>query len=341
MKTIRGIKTKIWLFSASCWITFQACDNNNFEYDASGIFEAREVIVSAEMAGKLTRFSISEGNLLKANQVVGSIDCDNMVLQKAKVRASIDALNQKRNEAEPQVAILKEQYRTHQKQIAAQQEQLKVLEKEKQRLHNLVKAKAATPKQLDDITGQIDVLKVKIESAESQLGVIEQQIQSHKRMVTIQNRALLSEQQPLEVQTSLLDEQIENCTIKNPINGTVLVKYAEANEMAAPGKALYKIAPLDTLTLRAYITGDQLPQIRIDQRVKVLTDDGNDGYFEHPGRISWIADEAEFTPKTIQTKKERPNLVYAVKIEVPNDGGSLKIGMYAEVLFQNESSEDE
>lgn len=183
---------------------------------------------------------------------------------------------------------------------------------------------------MDDVEGQIDVLKKQIEATESQVSVLNQQIKSQQLQVSIQNRGVLSERKPLEERIAQMDDQLQRCSITNPIDGTVLVKYATTDEMTATGKALYKIANLSTLTLRAYITGDQLAKIKLNQPVKVFVDNGKETYKEMSGIVTWIASKAEFTPKTIQTKDERANLVYATKIKVKNDG-YLKIGMYGEV----------
>jgi HlyD family secretion protein len=310
-------------FSLFLLIGLTACRVSDQEFDASGVFEANEVVISSEAVGKILRFEV-EG------QVIGSVDCKNLSLQKAQVEASIGALGQKTNDAAPQTQILREQLNTQQRQIATQREQLRILERERKRLDNLVKAEAVPAKQLDDVEGQIDILKKQIETTESQLAVLNQQIKSQQQQVSIQNRGVLSERKPLEERIAQFDDQLQRCNITNPIEGTVLVKYATTDEMTAMGKPLYKIANLSTLTLRAYITGDQLSKVKLNQPVKVFVDNGKDDYKEVSGTVTWIASKAEFTPKTIQTKDERANLVYATKIKVKNDG-YLKIGMYGEV----------
>lgn len=317
-------------FSLFLLISLAACKGGDQEFDASGVFEANEVVISSEAVGKILRFEIEEGSSLKAGQVIGSVDCKNLSLQKAQIEASINALGQKINDAAPQTQILREQLNSQQRQIATQREQLRILEHERKRLSNLVKAEAAPAKQLDDVEGQIDILKKQIETTESQVAVINQQIKSQQQQISIQNRGVLSERKPLQERIAQFDDQLQRCNITNPIEGTVLVKYATTNEMTATGKPLYKIANLSTLTLRAYITGDQLSKVKLNQPVKVFVDNGKDDYKEVSGTVTWIASKAEFTPKTIQTKDERANLVYATKIKVKNDG-YLKIGMYGEV----------
>ncbi|MFN7119915.1 MAG: HlyD family secretion protein [Saprospiraceae bacterium] len=311
-------------------ITAFACNNKNGEFDATGTFEANEVIISAEASGKLTQFNVEEGDQLKAGQQVGVIDCENVELQKQQAQASLEALQQKTNSAAPQILILQQQIAAQQSNINVLKEQLAVQQREQKRIENLVKADAVPSKQLDDINGAIDILKQQIAAAQSQIKVLQNQIQAQRDQVAIQNRGILSESDPQRLRVAQIEDQLANCTINNPLTGTVLTKYAEANEITAPGKALYKIAPLDTMTLRAYVTGSQLPTIKLGQNVTVLVDNGDGGYKQMPGTITWISDKAEFTPKTIQTKEERQNLVYAVKIKVPNDG-YLKIGMYGEV----------
>jgi HlyD family secretion protein len=248
------------------------------------------------------------------------IDSTNLALQKAQVKATIQSLSEKTNNVQPQVELL-------QNQLAVQQSQLKNLLHEKERTERLVKADAATPKQLDDINAQIDVTR-------KQMAVTQQQINVQKANTATQNRGILSEAGPLQKQVAQVNEQISKTKIVNPINGTVITKYAEQGEIASPGKALYKIADLSTLNLKAYVTGAQLSQIKLGQQVKVLIDDGAKNYRTYNGAITWISGKAEFNPKTNQTKEERANLVYALKIKVRNDG-YLKIGMYGEVQLQN------
>ena len=317
------------------------CHSKENRFDASGIFEAREMIISAEASGRLVNFDIREGQNLKSGQLIGNIDCNYIALQRDQVRATIEALSQKQNQPGPQTDILQQQLASQQKQVAALEEQLRVLEVEQQRAARLVKAEAAPSKQLDDLNGQVQVLVKQVEAARSQETVIKQQISSQKRAINIQNRGILSEQSPLEVNIKILDDQLEKCSLRSPVDGTVLLTYAEENELATPGKALYKIASLDTLTFRAYITGNQLPDTRLNQSVTILTDDGEGGYRQNSGHITWISDKAEFTPKTIRTRDERANLVYAVKVAVPNQDGYLKIGMYGEVILSHQKDTNE
>ena len=266
------------------------------------------------------------------DSVVGNIDPSAIELQKQQAASSVDALTQKTNDALPQIQILQSQMVLQTKQIDVQEEQLKTLLKEQQRFKNLVAAEASPAKQLDDITGQVNVLREQIAVSKSQLNVLQSQINSQRQAVAIQNRGILSEKNPMEKKVAQIQDQLNKTSIINPVSGTVLIKYADANEYTNIGKAIYKIADLSVMKLRAYITNNQLAQVKINQQVKVLVDDGKGGYRELTGSISWISDKAEFTPKTIQTKEERANLVYAMKVNVKNDG-YLKIGMYGEVVF--------
>jgi len=295
------------------------CKNGKNNSDASGVFEAEEVIVSSELPGKILEFNVNEGDVLQAGKTVAIIDATNLRLQKEQVEASIGSLNDKVVDVRPQIKVLEEQLEVQKTQLAA-------LEKEKTRYTNLVKDQAATQKQLDDVTAQYDqVLR--------QMEVTRSQIAAQKTMTGTQNRSVMSEKNPLSIRVAQLEDQIERANVINPVSGTVLTKYAQQGEITSAGKALYKIAGLDTLRLQAYITGDQLASVKLNQQVAVSVDDGKGGFRSYQGKITWISDKAEFTPKTIQTKEERANLVYAIKIDVKNDG-FLKLGMYGEVKFQ-------
>ena len=293
-----------------------ACNNNGNDNDASGTFETEEVVVSAEMPGKLLVFNIQEGQVIPKDSTIGYIDAKNISLQEEQAEASLNALNEKTSDVMPQVQLL--QY-----QLAVQQSQLNNQLHEKTRIENLIKADAATGKQLDDINAQIDMTN-------KQMAVTQQQINVQRSNIATQNRGILSEANPLKKRVAQLKDQVQRASIINPVTGTVITRYAEAGEITSQGKALYKIADLSTLNLRAYITGVQLPQVKLGQEIKVLVDDGAKKYKTYKGVITWISDKAEFTPKTIQTKEERANLVYAIKVKVSNDG-YLKIGMYGEV----------
>ena len=281
-----------------------SCSAKEDNFDASGSFEAEETIIASEAAGVIKAFNLQEGQTLQAGQTIGYIDSLQLYLKKKQLQAQIGAVLSKK----PNVST----------QIASLQEQLKAAQREQKRLRNLVQVDAATPQQLDNMNAQVEVLQ--------------RQISAQRSALTISTESLSQEAIPLQVQIDQVNDQLQKCRLINPVNGTVLAKYAEEKEVAAPGKPLYRIADLSTLNLRAYITGDQLSKVRLNQPVTVLVDNGPDTYQEYPGTITWINNKSEFTPKTIQTKDERANLVYATKIRVKNDG-FLKLGMYAEVKF--------
>ncbi|MBS1509970.1 MAG: HlyD family efflux transporter periplasmic adaptor subunit [Bacteroidetes bacterium] len=315
------MKSNIFLSAGILLLTVTGCSNTENAFDASGTFESDEVIVSSELPGKLVTFNVQEGQLINKDSVVGIVDAKNLSLQEEQVEASIKALNEKTVNAAPSVQLLNNQ-------LAVQQSQKDNLLHEKKRIENLIKADAATGKQLDDINAQIDVV-------DKQIKVTQQQINVQLNNTATQNRSILSEADPLKKRAAQIQDQVQRANIINPITGTVITKYAEQGEITASGKALYKIADLSYLNLRAYFSGTQLPQIKLGQTVKVMIDDGAKKYKAYSGVITWVSDKAEFTPKTIQTKEERANLVYAVKIKVKNDG-FLKIGMYGEVVLGGE-----
>lgn len=292
------------------------CRTGDAISDAMGTFEADEVIVSSEIPGKIRALDIEEGSVLGKDSVVGAIDPVPLELQKEQVQATIQSLHQKVSDVRPQVAMLKDQ-------LAVLQSQLDNALYEKERTERLVLADAATTKQLDDQRAQIDQLQ-------RQMAVNRQEIKVQESNTATQNRSIMSEKSPLNKSVAQIDDQLNRSRIVNPVAGTVLTKYAMAGEVAVAGKPLYKIADLSIITLRAYITGAQLAEVRLDQRVKVLVDSASGKYRSYDGVVTWISDKAEFTPKTIQTRDERANLVYAIKIHVKNDG-YLKIGMYGEV----------
>lgn len=281
-----------------------SCSNGNGDFDATGTFESEEIIVSTEAMGKLILFEVEEGMNLKQDQIVGVVDTTQLHLKKKQLQATIKAVLSK----QPDIPT----------QLASIQEQIATAEREKKRIENLVKQDAATTKQLDDINSQLDVLNKQYDATKSSL--------------TITKQGMRSETLPLIAQVEQIEDQINKSIIKNPIDGTVLTRYAKQDENTSAGKALYKIADLSDMILRAYINGDQLGQVKLDQKVKVYVDKGDGEQKEMEGEIYWVSSKAEFTPKTIQTKDERANLVYAIKVRVKNDG-YLKIGMYGEVKF--------
>lgn len=296
------IRNIIILFAVSL-LTFTSCKEER-QFDASGSFEAEEFIISAEGMGTIEQLTIEEGQLLKAGEVVGYIDTTQLFLKKKLMEAQIGALLSRK----PDINV----------QIAAIEEQIETVLKEKQRFTILFNKDAATQKQLDDIDAQYKVLQ--------------KQLQAQKSQLTKTSEGINKESVPLRVQIEQIEDQIKKSVIVNPIDGTVLTRFAKANEITAMGKPLYKIADLSKIILRAYISGDQLSQVKLNQKVKIYTDKGDGTFQETTGIITWISDKAEFTPKTIQTKNERANLVFAIKVSVVNDG-TYKIGMYGELNF--------
>jgi HlyD family secretion protein len=286
-------------------LSLVSCSGSKIESDASGTFEATEVIVSAEAAGKILSFTAEEGTALEAGQPVGVIDSTQLYLRKKQLLANTKAVESRR----PEIS----------KQIASLQQQIATQKTEKRRFENLVKAGAANQKQLDDIN--------------SGLALLERQLVAQQSSLSTSDRGLMEDASALKAQIDQLNDQLAKCRIVNPMRGTVLTKYVEANEVATQGKPLYKIADTQNMKLRAYITNAQLSQVKLGQTVKVYIDKGDNDSKEYVGKIEWISDKAEFTPKTIQTKDERANLVYAVNIAVKNDG-LIKIGMYGEVKLK-------
>jgi HlyD family secretion protein len=285
-----------------------SCHNSENDWDAAGAFESVETIVSTEASGTLMQFDIEEGQIHKAGDWIGYVDSAQLFFGKEELQAQIaSTLSQ-----QPDIPV----------QVASLYSQLADAEKSQERIQNLVKANAATLQQLDDANTQVDVYKKQIEAQKNALGITSNTLEKN---VT-----------PLLRHISQIDDQLKKCKIINPIHGTVLTKYAENHEVVTPGKALYKIAETDTLILRAYITGSQLTQIKLGQKVSVRSDEGSDKYRTYSGIIYWISDKSEFTPKTIPTKDERADLVYAIKVRVVNDG-FLKIGMYGDLKFNPET----
>ncbi|HMQ44606.1 MAG TPA: HlyD family efflux transporter periplasmic adaptor subunit [Mariniflexile sp.] len=282
-------------------LVMSACSNANGKADGYGNFEATEITVSAENNGKLMQFNVNEGDLLKKDAFLGYIDTIPLALKRDQLLVSKAVIISKSKGVLSQIDVLNAK--------------LKTANINKNRTQNLIKDSAGTQKQLDEVLGEIDVIKQQIKSIE------------------IQNAPVVNELKSIDVQLQQLDDQIQKSQIVNPVNGTVLAKYAEANEITSFGKALYKIADLSSMELRVYVSETQLPNLKIGQEVTVKIDD-SDGMKSYKGKIYWIASEAEFTPKIIQTKEERVALVYAVKIKVANDG-SLKIGMPAEMWLNN------
>lgn len=299
MKTLGNSLLLIWTL-----LLLVSCGRGKGDFDASGIFEATEVIVSAEASGQILKFDITEGLGLKEVQQVGLIDTIPLYLKKEQLLASVKATSNRRADIVRQIAAIGEQITTAQR--------------EKKRYEKLLEMSAANQKQLDDI--------------DSQIAVLEKQLAAQVSTLERGNKSIDEEGIALRVQVAQVDDQLRKCRITSPIDGIVLAKYAERGELAAPGKALFKVADVEHLFLRAYVVSTQLAVIAIGQEVTVTADYGDGHNRQYKGVVTWISDKAEFTPKTIQTVDERANLVYAVKVAVENDG-FLKIGMYGEMKF--------
>jgi len=289
------------LLFATSLIILSSCGDKKEDFDASGTFEADEITVSSESNGRILSLNISEGQSLEAGYLSGEIDSMQIFLKKKQLINSIRAIESRRPEIKIQIAVIEQQ-------IATQK-------KEKARTEQLLEANVANKKQLDDINASIYLL--------------EKQLEAQRSTLSITSNGITEDVSTMMVQVEQLEDQLKKCKITNPINGTVLVKYSNAGELAIQGKALYKIADVSNMTLKAYITSNQLTQIKLGQEVKVFADYGDD-YREYKGKVTWISSKSEFTPKTIQTRDERANLVYAIKVMVKNDD-FLKIGMYGQI----------
>jgi len=295
------------IYSLLLLLSIVSCKEKANNYDASGSFEAKETIIAAEATGKILQLNIEEGQPLDSGQLIGFIDSTQLQLTRLQLVQSKKAILSGRPEANAQVEALRSE--------------LSSAIRDHDRTERLVKGGVASQKQLDDENAKIATLQAKINAQESSL--------------RITTSSLNEQGSTIDAQMKEINDQLKKCVIINPVKGTVLTKYVEQYEMAVLGRPLYKIADISTIILRAYITGDQLQQVKIGQKVKVFTDDGKGGYKETEGLITWVNDKSEFTPKTIQTKNERANLVYAIKVKVKNDG-YLKIGMYGEVIWNKQ-----
>ena len=289
---------------ASAALLLAACGNSEKEYDATGTFEATETTVSAEQNGTLLTFAINEGDEIEAGSEVGLIDTTQTWLKLQQARATQEVYQSQKPDME--------------KQTSATRQQLAKAQAEQQRYKELVADGAAPSKMLDDATNQVQVLQ--------------RQLAAQLSSLSTNTNALSKQIAATEVQIDQLRDQLRKCHIKAPLKGTVLEKYAERGEFVAIGKPLFKMADMEQVYIRAYVTSAQLQNIRTGQQVKVLADYGDGKKQEYDGTVSWISSRSEFTPKTILTDDERADLVYAVKVRVKNDG-FIKIGMYGEVKF--------
>lgn len=281
-----------------------SCRNDENDMDASGTFESVEVMTASEVTGKVISLQLKEGQSVNEGDLIGIVDSTQLYLKKKQMEASITAINNRKPDIKKQLAVILQQ--------------LKTAKSEKVRIDKLLKAGAINEKQGDDI--------------EAQIALLEKQVEALQTSLNASSVSISSEEEALKMQLAQIQDQLNKCRLTAPLNGTVLMQYVEQGEIVTPGKPLYKIANLNEMYLKAWFSGAQLSQIKTGQQVKVYSDAGEDNFKEYPGVISWISSESEFTPKTIQSRDERSNLVYAVKIRVKNDG-FLKIGMYGGVKF--------
>ena len=293
------------VFALATVALFASCNSNKSKYDAEGFFESTEITISAQATGNIMALDIREGDILEEDVEVGYIDTTQLHLNKLQLAKNVESINSNRPDIK--------------KQIASLESQIKKLTKERSRIENMLRDGAATTKQLDDI--------------ESQIEIVNNQLEAQKSSLTKSTLSLDAQTLSIETQIDIIDDKLEKSKIKSPIAGTVLTKYAQAGEFTAVGKPLFKIADLENVYLRAYVTSAQLSNIKLGDKVTVCADFGGDNIREYSGTIEWIAAKSEFTPKNIQTDNERENLVYAIKVAVANDG-YIKLGMYGGIKFQ-------
>lgn len=298
------MKKKNILSLCAAIAAFTACSSGEKDYDASGVFETTEVIVSAKATGEIISLNVEEGQDVKRNEMLGLIDTLQLSLHDQQLAANQSAADSKRLDANRQVASIRQQIIN--------------LQKEKKRFSDLLAANAATQKQVDDISYQVEVLQRQLAATQEQIGS--------------NNQSAGNQSMGIKAQRAQTEDQIRKAHITSPITGTVLTKYAEQGEYATPGRALFKVGDISRMRLRAYITAPQLTTLKVGQKVKVFADMGETESKAYEGTVEWISDKAEFTPKTIQTRDERANLVYAIKVAVKNDG-MIKRGMYGDVKF--------
>lgn len=300
------MKRTIIAISAACALALAGCKGGETAYDASGVFETTEVIVSARGTGEITTLDVEEGQTVRAGDTLGTLDRTQLELRRQQLLAGRDAATSRRLSTATQVAALRQQIAN--------------LRTEQARFQALLADGAATQKQVDDIAYQIATLQRQLSATDEQLSSA--------------NRSIDGQSAGFDAEIAQIDDMLRQAVVTSPIDGVILSKYAEEGEYAVPGRALFKVADVEEMKLRAYVGAAQLTGISIGQPATVYADRGADGRQEYPGTVCWISSEAEFTPKTIQTRDERSNLVYAVKISVPNTDGLIKRGMYGDVKFQ-------
>jgi HlyD family secretion protein len=289
------------VFCLLLFLFMNSCRNSGDEADAYGNFEADEIIVSAQSQGSVITFKPDEGDMLKSNELVGIIDTTAATIKLGQLSAQLFVIEARLENIEAQLKV--------------QEEQRMNIAREVDRSEKLLADHAATQQQYDDLSGKLKVLDLQTETIRTQKKVIQ------------------GERKVLAEQMAEVYDALKKCRIINPADGIMLEKYIEAGELVTPGKALYKVSDIRKMELRVYISGSQLSSVAIGDSVSVFIDIPDEKTEELPGIVSWISSEVEFTPKIIQTKEERVNMVYAVKVRV-NNNGRIKIGMPGEVVFK-------
>ena len=327
------MKTRNYAIVALAVTLLASCQKKEESYDASGVFETTDVIVMAKGAGQIMTLDVEEGQDVNAGEPVGSIDATQLELQRDQAQAG------KRQAAASRAQTVASKASTESKkidigqQVASYEQQIANLERERARYQALYRDSAATQKQVDDIDYQIKTLRKQVAAVRDQYATSNTSIDKQGAAYDAQVRGIDAQESQIDAQMAQIDDKIKNYSITSPIKGCILNKYAHAGEYAAPGRALFKVADVSKMILRAYITADQLTRVKLGQKVSVFADMGTSGRKRYTGTIAWISAKAEFTPKTIQTRDERANLVYAIKIAVNNNGGMIKRGMYGDVKF--------
>ena len=348
------------LFISLLAIIATACSNEN-DFDATGTFEATEVVVAAKGSGEIKALNIEEGQIVEADTQLGYLDMTQLELQKnqfdanndnlTSTQSQLDASKDQMNSSKQQIDATRAATSSHvldlERQVANMKQQINNLQKEKARFSAMLKDNAASQKQVDDIEYQILVLQKQLAATQDQINANNQSfanqsqgydaqkkgVDAQIRGVEAQKKGIEAQKRSNNAQKGIVENQIANSIITSPVKGTILTKYTQAGEYATPGKPLFKVADMSTVYLRAYFTSDQLSDIKLGQEVTVVADFGGDKTRDYTGKITWISSESEFTPKSIQTKDSRVNLVYAVKIAVHNDG-YLKLGLSGKVKLK-------
>lgn len=318
---------------ASLALMVAACGNKEKEYDATGIFEASEVTISAKSTGELKLFDVTEGELVENGNVIGRIDAYQLQTKKEQLEANRGQLSANKRQLEASRKATDSRQLDLEKQVSSITQQIANAKREQQRFTELVRDGAVPRKQLDGINYQIKVLEKQLEATRDQIRSNNASLEEQSAGIVAQMDGIDAQVASLEAQIRQIDDQIANTEIMAPFTGTVLEKYVELGEFVTTGKPLFKMADTDNMFLRAYVTSAQLQNIKVGQTVKVFADYGDGQKKCYDGKISWISSQSEFTPKTIVTDDERADMVYAIKVAIKNDG-YVKIGMYGEVKIE-------